>query len=203
VVLLDNFQGGYLATRHMLSLGHRQIGCIAGPSNVNPSAERLAGYKAALLEDGIEAAPSLVRRGEFQMETGWKMAHELLHSSPPPTAIFACNDLMAIGVLRAAAECGLHVPEDLSVVGFDNIELASYTVPPLTTIAQPTHAIGTRAVEILIARIKDPEQEIRHERLQAELVVRGSTTVKSTEAASPAATGKPAAVVKSTHTEVL
>jgi len=174
-VLLDNFQGGLLATRHLLALGHRRIGCIAGPSNVTPSAERVLGYKAALGEYGIAVDDALIRQGNFQLESGWKRAHEILGQAPRPTALFACNDLMAVGALRAAAELGLSVPRDLSVVGFDNIELASYTAPPLTTVAQPTDEIGVKAVTLLIERIQDRTLKPRSERLDAALIIREST----------------------------
>jgi LacI family transcriptional regulator len=174
-VLLDNFSGGVKATRHLLELGHQKVGCITGPSNVNPSAERASGFKAALQERGLPADEEMIRQGDFQLESGWKRAFEILERQEPPTAIFACNDLMAVGALRAAAELKLSVPEDLSIVGFDNIDLASYSTPPLTTIAQPTSEIGIRAVTMLVERIKDREREPRCELLEAVLIVRGSS----------------------------
>lgn len=174
-VLLDNFHGGLLAVRHLLDLGHRRIGCITGPSNVNPSADRVSAYRVGLKERNIDVDEMLIRQGDFQMRSGWERALELLSLPERPTAIFACNDLMAIGVLRAAAEHNLSVPDDLSVVGFDNIELSSYTAPPLTTVAQPTNEIGVKAVTLLLERIKDHEREPRRELLEASLIVRGSS----------------------------
>lgn len=174
-VLLDNFSGGYLAARHLLELGHQKIGCITGPSYVNPSAERVSGFKAALFESGLQADDRNIRQGDFQLESGWKRVYELLDKPERPTAIFACNDLMAVGALRAAAELKLSVPGELSIVGFDNIELASYSTPPLTTIAQPTRKIGIRAVTMLVERIKDHDREPRRERLDATLIIRCSS----------------------------
>ena len=174
-VLLDNFYGGSLAAQYLFDLGHRRVGCITGPSNVNPSAERVAGFRSILGEHGLAIEEGWIKQGDFQLESGWRRAHEILGAPDRPSAIFACNDLIAVGVLRAAAELKLRVPGDLSLVGFDNIELASYTAPPLTTIAQPTIEIGTKSVTMLIERIKNREREPRRELLASSLVVRSST----------------------------
>ncbi len=173
-VLTDNRGGGYLATRHLLGLGHRRIGCIAGPSTVTPSALRVEGYRAALAEADLPIDSALTQVGDFHPESGRLATHALLGLPTPPTAIFAGNDLMAIGALRAAAECGRHVPTDLAVVGFDDIELAAYTLPPLSTIAQPRLAIGQAAVRLLIERIADRSLAARRELLPTQLVVRAS-----------------------------
>ncbi len=174
-VLTDNRLGGFQATQHLIDLGHHRIGCIAGPSDVNPSAERLSGFKAALNKNGLLVDEGMIKRGDFQLESGWKRAFEILDQQERPTAIFACNDLMALGVLRAAAVLKLSVPDNLSIVGFDNINLASYSTPPLTTIAQPTNEIGARAVTMLVERMKDHEREPRRERLDTTLIIRGSS----------------------------
>ena len=174
-VLTDNAKGGYLATRHLVELGHRRIACIAGPSTATPSAARVDGYVEALGEVGLERDNDLICRGDFQYGGGYRMAQELLGLVPQPTAIFACNDLMAVGALRAAAERGLEVPEDLSIVGFDDVQLASYTIPPLTTIAQPKYEIGTTAAEMLLSHIKDSKSEGERRVLPTRLVVRKST----------------------------
>ncbi|HJW84616.1 MAG TPA: LacI family DNA-binding transcriptional regulator [Anaerolineae bacterium] len=173
-VLTDNRQGGHLATRHLISLGHRRIGCIAGPSHLTPSEQRVIGYRSALEEAGIAIDDSLIMRGDFHPESGRVATRDFLRRPDPPTAVFACNDLMALGALRAAAEANRRVPADLAVVGFDDIELASYTIPPLTTIAQPKADMGRLAVHILIERMGDKARAPRRELLPTRLVVRGS-----------------------------
>jgi LacI family transcriptional regulator len=174
-VLTDNRLGGYQATQHLIDLGHRRIGCIAGSSSVTPSASRGEGYLAALSEHNLPADPSLLIRGDFHPYSGWSAARTMLALPVPPTAIFACNDLMAIGALRAITEAGLHVPEDVSLVGFDNIELATYTNPPLTTVAQPIHEAGQTAINFLLERIREPGLDFRRAILPTGLIIRDST----------------------------
>jgi len=174
-VLTDNAQGGWLATRHLLELDHRRIGCIAGPSDVTPSAERITGYRQALHEAGISAHGALVVKGDFQYESGHQAARRLLEKDDPPTAIFACNDLMAVGAISAAVSAGWQVPADLSVVGFDDVRLASFANPPLTTIAQPKYEMGVLAVEMLLERMQDYDMPPRRGLLDTTLVIRRST----------------------------
>lgn len=176
VIIVDNHQGGYLATRHLLELGHQRIACISGPSRVRPSSERISGYSQALEEAGLTFDPDLFRMGDFHPNSGYQATLDLLQQPNPPTAVFTCNDFMAIGVIRAASEMGRRVPDDLSLVGFDDIELASYTIPPLTTISQPIEQMGAIAAKTLIARIEeDGLSEPTRRLLPVELVVRGST----------------------------
>jgi LacI family transcriptional regulator len=177
-VLTDNRLGGFQATQHLIDLGHRRIGCIAGPSDVNPSAARGEGYLTALAEYKIPGDESLFMRGDFHSYSGWAAARAMLTLPEPPTAIFAGNDLMAIGALRAITEARLHVPEDISLVGFDNIELASFTNPPLTTVAQPIHEAGQTAVNFLLERIRVPDQPFRRAILPTSLIVRNSSKEK-------------------------
>jgi LacI family transcriptional regulator len=174
-VLTDNRLGGYQATQHLIDLGHRRIGCIAGSSSVTPSASRGEGYQAALAEHNLPADDSLFRRGDFHPYSGWSAARMMLALPEPPTAIFACNDLMAIGALRAITEVGLQVPADVSLVGFDNIELATYTNPPLTTVAQPIHETGQTAINFLLERIREPGLNFRRAILPTGLIIRDST----------------------------
>ncbi len=185
VVLSDNHQGGYLATQHLIALGHRRIGCIAGPSKITPSALRVAGYTQAIQESGLTINPNFIMHGDFHPESGYKVAREMLTGPNPPTAIFACNDLMAIGVLRAVAETGQRVPEDIAVIGYDDIELASYATPPLTTIKQPTLEMGSATLKFLLSRIKEKRSTPQRMLLPVSLVVRGScgqpNTVNSIE----------------------
>lgn len=174
-VLTDNQQGGYLATQHLIELGHRRIACIAGPSHITPSAERVIGYKQALEEAGLPFDETLVVRGDHHPGSGHHITSALLDLNPRPTAIFALNDLMAIGALHGAAKAGCRIPEDLAIIGFDNIDLTSFTNPPLTTIAQPKAEIGSLAAKFLAERIKDKTCPPRRIVLPTELIVREST----------------------------
>jgi transcriptional regulator, LacI family len=171
-VFTDNRGGGLMATDYLLRLGHRRIGCITGPSPLAPSAERLTGYRLALQAAGISVDEALIVPGEFQHEGGYQACQRLLALAEPPTAIFACNDMMAVGALCALHEAGLRVPEEVSVVGFDDIPLASYTVPRLTTVAQPAQEIGRVAVEKLIERLQNRDAPANHVRLPVHLVER-------------------------------
>lgn len=181
IVLTDNLQGGVLATEHLISLGHKKIGCIAGPSGINPSSQRVTGYVQALQRAGLEIDPQLIASGDFHPEAGREAGYKLLSQKNAPTAIFASNDLMAIGVLRAANELGLRVPEDLALVGYDDIVLASYTNPPLTTINQPKVEMGLTTLRILLNRIKNKQSAPQRALLPVSLVVRGSCGGKNIE----------------------
>lgn len=178
-VLTDNLGGGLLATRHLINLGHKRIACLAGASSVSPSAQRLNGYRQALQESGLPFDETLVRRGDYLAASGWANGRELLTMTDRPTAIFACNDMMAIGILRASAELGINVPSDLALVGFDDIELAAYVNPPLTTVAQDKQKIGEIAVSLLVDKIGDEVLKGRREFLQPTLVIRKSCGSKS------------------------
>ncbi|MEI7844448.1 MAG: LacI family DNA-binding transcriptional regulator [Chloroflexota bacterium] len=177
-VLADSHQGGFMATQHLISLGHKRIGCIAGPAIINQSSRRFAGYKQALQDAGLRIEPALIMNGNFHPDSGWELGREMLSLPNAPTAIFACNDLMAIGVLRAATELGLRIPDDLALVGYDDIELSSYTNPPLTTIKQPTAEMGLTALKFLLGRITEPQSVRQNAVLPVSLVVRGSCGAK-------------------------
>ena len=174
-VLTDNQLGGYLATRHLLELGHTRIACIAGPSSITPSAERIIGYRNALEEAGLSYDEGLILRGDYHAQSGMELTHTILAMTPRPTAVFALNDLMELGALRAAAESGCSVPDDLAVVGYDDLELAQFTNPSLTTIAQPKKEIGTQAVNLLVGRISDKSRPPSRLVLPPELIIRRST----------------------------
>ncbi|EHM10368.1 transcriptional regulator [Thermanaerovibrio velox DSM 12556] len=148
----DNVGGGYLAARCLLDLGHRRIGCICGPRGLGPSEDRLRGFEMALAEEGVPLDPSLVAWGDFTCPAGYELALEMLKDQSL-TGIFAMNDLMALGALRAARDLGLSVPADLSVVGFDGISIGRFFVPPLTTVAQPIEEMGAAAVDLVVARM--------------------------------------------------
>ena len=142
--------------------------------NLTPSAQRVTGYRQALTEAGISIDPDLEVTGDFHFRSGYKAAQQLLKTKSP-SAIFACNDLMAIGALRAIREAGLSVPQDISLIGHDDIELASYTQPALTTMAQPIDVLAGTAIQYLLERIKQPDTPPRRTILPNKLVVRQST----------------------------
>lgn len=181
-VMTNHYQGGCLATQHLVDLGHLRIACISAGSDLSPSADRETGYRETLRENRIPVRDELIVPGDFQYRSGYHAANLLLDLPNPPTAIFAGNDLMAIGCISSATERGLRIPEDLSVVGFDDVKLASFTNPPLTTIAQPKREIGSLAVKMLIARIADINAPIQTEQLDTKLIVRRSATERSMEA---------------------
>ena len=168
-------QGGWLATQHLLGLGHRRIACIGGPEGLLPSEQRIAGWRDALAAAGQDAS-GLLWHGHFTSQGGFDAMRGLLGLTQPPSAVFVANDLMAMGALCAAHERHLRVPEALSIVGFDDIELAAFTSPPLTTVAQPKQRIGALAVDMLLERIDGKRQDRRQVLLQPELALRGSTT---------------------------
>ncbi|BEV71436.1 MULTISPECIES: LacI family DNA-binding transcriptional regulator [unclassified Paludibacterium] len=172
-VTSDHRMGAYLATRHLIELGHREIACIAGPEHLAPSKLRTAGWREALAEAGLEPGPLVF--ADFTSHGGYDATRRLLQSPYRPQAIFACNDLMAIGALCAAHETGLVVPHDLSVVGFDDIELAAFTCPPLTTVAQPKQRIGEVATELLFERLHHDRTEPCKIALQPTLCLRASS----------------------------
>lgn len=174
-VFTDNQLGGYLAARHLLELGHKRIACISGPSSITPSAERMIGYRKALEEAGLPYDETLILRGDYHAQSGMEVTHAILKMNPRPTAIFALNDLMALGALQAAAEANCAVPEDLAVVGYDDLEIARFTNPPLTTIAQPKKEIGVKAIDLLVDRISRKDRSPSRLVLPPELIVRRST----------------------------
>ncbi|MBT3670282.1 MAG: LacI family DNA-binding transcriptional regulator [Chloroflexi bacterium] len=175
LVVTDNVLGGWLATSHLYGLGHKRIACIAGTPQFTPNAERIQGYEKALDEANISINPDLIIRSNFQFEGGYKAAQQLLSQEDRPTAIFACNDLMAIGAMRAAIDLGYSIPEDLSIIGYDDVQMTKYTNPQLTTISQPMFEMGNRAAEMLIERIHESEIPQRKKILEPNLVVRGTT----------------------------
>jgi LacI family transcriptional regulator len=150
-------QGGYAAAKHLIDSGHRRIGFINGEGWIEAASERLKGYCQALAEAGIAYDPALVREGDWQVDSGYAHALSLLTGPDRPTALFCANDLMALGVLDAARELKLAVPRDVSVVGYDDQDLARYTHPPLTTVLLPNYEMGRWAAETLIALARGGE----------------------------------------------
>ncbi len=152
----NNRMGGYAATRYLFKLGHRRIAHIQGPPKFLVSSERYQGYCEALREAGITPDPGLVMEGDFMPSGGRSCASKLLALEDRPTAIFAANDLMAYGVMDVAEEFGLRVPEDLSLIGFDDIPLSAHTRPALNTVRQPFYGMGQRAIEMLLSLLESP-----------------------------------------------
>jgi LacI family transcriptional regulator len=173
-VLVDNITGGWAAVRYLIELGHRRIACITGPSNVTPSSGRVIGYRKALTEANIPVDETLISQGNFRIESGEQIALELLQRADRPSAIFACNDLMAIGAMRAANRLELDIPGDVSIIGYDDIELARYVTPLLTTVFQPKSLMGQVAVKLLLDRMENIDRPKQVEVLQPELVIRES-----------------------------
>ena len=164
-IVLDNASASHDLTRHLLDLGHRHIGFITGLRDLSTASERLRGYRAALRAAGLPADPRLMRPGAFKAEMAQRAAQELLKLPRRPTAIMAGNDLMALGVMQAAGDLSLRVPEDLAVVGFDDIEIAAHRQIQLTTMAQQKAEMGRMAVVWMLEIIRDPRR-YRREPLQ-------------------------------------
>jgi LacI family xylobiose transport system transcriptional regulator len=169
-----NWNGGLVATRHLVQLGHRRIGIITGPEDMLCSLARLDGYRSALSVAGLPADPELVRYGDFHVEGGRERAAELLDLDDPPTAIFAGSDLQALGVLEAARLRDLRVPLDLSVVGYDDVPLAQWSSPALTTVHQPLRQMAEGAAQMLM-RLRSDEPVATRLELATSLVVRETT----------------------------
>jgi DNA-binding LacI/PurR family transcriptional regulator len=174
-VAVDERGAGEVATEHLIGLGHTRIGYVAGPKYYLPTQQKAAGRETALRAAGIEPDALVVHGGDFTVEEGREALRMLLTFESAPTGVICSSDLMAIGVLQEAAAQGLHVPEDLSVVGFDGIEATAWTSPPLTTVEQPIEEIAETAVNALRTLIADPEKPLPDYSFRPHLRVRGST----------------------------
>jgi LacI family transcriptional regulator len=177
-VRCDDVLGGYLATKHLLDLGHEQIAVILGPTNEQCTPERLEGYQKALTEAGIEYQEKLITQGDWSALSGSNAVKELISSSAHFSAIFSMNDRMAAGAIRTLREAGNLIPQDYSVIGYDNVPLAELIDPPLTTIHQPLDQYGEQAVKILIQTIRDPYSERIDLCISPELIQRKSSAPK-------------------------
>jgi len=174
-VINDNIYGAYIAINHLVKLGYKRIGYISGPPQISSVRERLEGYRKALFENNIEFDNSLIKESNLKMEDGTILMRELLELENLPTAVFTYSDFLAIGVLKAIKEAELKIPEDIALVGYDDIEFSAFLEVPLTTVHQPRYRIGEKGARILINRIegkgsKDLQQII----LKPELVIRKS-----------------------------
>ena len=173
-VLVDNVRGAAEATEHLIALGHRRIGDLEGKQGVSTTRERLEGYRSALARHGIESDPALVLAGDSRPEGARRLAARLLEAPDRPSALLVGNGMMTLGVVEAIHDLGLRIPEDVAVVGYDDMPWARALVPALTVVRQPGHELGSRAMELLRQRIREPERSITTVMLQPELVVRGS-----------------------------
>jgi DNA-binding LacI/PurR family transcriptional regulator len=170
----DNLSGARKAVEHLVQLGHRRIAYVANPQSYNANLQRQAGYQAVLIEAGMPPDEALIVEGDGGVARGADAMQQLLALPQPPTAVFCFNDMTAVGVMYTLALAGLQVPGDCSVIGFDDLELAAYFCPPLTTVRQPRRQMGERAMNMLLALVEEqgaPQAEI----LPTELVIREST----------------------------
>jgi DNA-binding LacI/PurR family transcriptional regulator len=173
-VCLDNIGAGRLAATYLVGMGHRALACVTGPRHIHLSRERLEGFRARLLEHGIELDPRLVTDGDFGFDSGREAARRLLATGLPVSAIWAQNDLMAIGCMQELAARGIRVPQDISVVGMDDIRAARMVYPPLTTVRQPLDQMSDTAIQVLIHRLSNPNGTAEERVVAPDLVIRGS-----------------------------
>lgn len=174
-VHIDNLTAAFNAMNYLLELGHKRIGCIAGPEDMPLCHYRLQGYVQALRRSGITVDPHFIARGDFTYEAGANALKQLLALPQPPTAVFCHSVVMALGALSYAKRQGLKVPDDLSIIGFDNISLAEFCDPPLTTVAQPRFDIGREAMLLLLDQLQGQNVSSGSRLLDCELIIRGTT----------------------------
>ncbi len=173
--VIDNaFEGGYMAGRYLIERGHREIGVIPGPLERNTGAGRLAGFMKAMEEAMIKVPESWIVQGDFEPESGYRAMQQILSQSHRPTAVFCGGDIMAMGALCAADEMGLRVPQDVSLIGYDNVRNARYFTPALTTIHQPKDSLGETAFNMLLDRIVNKREEPQSIEVHPRLIERRS-----------------------------
>jgi LacI family transcriptional regulator len=174
-IITTNRKGGYDATTYLIKIGHQRIGFITGEMAYGCAPERLAGYQAALADHGMVFDPELVSEGNFLQPQGYQCTRHLLSLPNPPTALFVSNDVMAFGAMEAACEYGLRIPNDLSIIGFDDIPQAAHMHPSLSTVHQPLEEMGRSAANLLCQYIANPLAEIERVELSTRLVIRESS----------------------------
>ncbi|PJG83352.1 HTH-type transcriptional repressor PurR [Caviibacterium pharyngocola] len=174
-IIQDNsFEGGYIATKHLIENGHTDIGIIAGELVKTTAKTRYEGFVKAMQEAGLSINPDWVMEGFFEPEDGYECMNKILAQEKLPTAVFCCNDVMALGAISAIGEKGLRVPEDISIIGYDNIHSSRFYSPPLTTVHQSKSRLGAQAVNLLFERINDNSGSHHIIELYPELVIRKS-----------------------------
>ena len=169
-----NWQGAYTATEYLIKLGHHRIGLITGWMDLGCARDRLAGYQSALRTHHIPVEPDLIFEGDFHQPAGYEGASAFLKLPVPPTAIFASNDVMAMGAIEAVRVHGFRIPEDISILGFDDIPQVATLHPGLTTVRQPLEQMGRVAAQMLLDFLKDPQKKTQRLELPTELIVRDS-----------------------------
>lgn len=174
LVTVDNVEGTRLGVEHLFALGHRDVGLLAGPSRHSTAKERERGYHEALRAAGRPARTDLVHYGDFREDGGYEGMKALMALPKRPTAVFVTNNLMTLGAFRAVHEAGIRIPDEVALVGFDDMPWATSLNPPLTAVSQPSQEIGSSAAELLLDRIARPERTIRHVILETTLAVRAS-----------------------------
>ncbi|CAH8236618.1 DNA-binding transcriptional dual regulator RbsR [Vibrio aestuarianus] len=170
----NSLSGGYIATNYLIECGHKEIGCITGPLIRHQAQMRYEGYKRAVLEAGLEINPQWIVESDFECEGGYEAFNRMLEKGPLPSSIFVSNDMMAMGVLNAAHEKGIRIPEDVSIMGYDDIHIARFMSPALTTVHQPKYRLGKVAVETLLKKLEKETLEPQVVQLDPTLVVRKS-----------------------------
>jgi LacI family transcriptional regulator/LacI family repressor for deo operon, udp, cdd, tsx, nupC, and nupG len=174
VIVVDNQHGTFKAIELLLKLGHTRIGFIGGKSQIPTSIQRLRGYEDALREDGIEKDETLIKFGDSTHESGRDLTKELLESDQPPTALFTGNNLITLGALETIHRRTLQIPDDIAIVGFDDMFWSTSLNPPLTAVKQPGYEMGIRAAEMLLQRIEDPDRKHTTVEFKTELIIRES-----------------------------
>ncbi|HCG7106708.1 TPA: substrate-binding domain-containing protein [Vibrio parahaemolyticus] len=170
----NSLRGGYLAAKYLIDCGHTEIGCITGPLIKHQAQMRYEGYKRAMNEAGLEFNANWIIESDFECEGGYQAFKKMAERGKLPSSIFVSNDMMAMGVINAANELGIKVPDDLSIIGYDDIHIAKFMSPSLTTIHQPKYRLGQAAVETLVRRLDDKSNEAQVVQLEPTLVVRNS-----------------------------
>ncbi len=172
----NSLRGGYLAAKYLIDCGHTEIGCITGPLIKHQAQMRYEGYKRAMNEAGLEFNANWIIESDFECEGGYQAFKKMAERGTLPSSIFVSNDMMAMGVINAANELSIKVPDDLSIIGYDDIHIAKFMSPSLTTIHQPKYRLGQAAVETLVQRLDDKSNEAQVVQLEPTLVVRNSVT---------------------------
>ncbi|MDK9754831.1 substrate-binding domain-containing protein [Vibrio sp. D173a] len=170
----NSLRGGYLAAKYLIDCGHKEVGCITGPLIKHQAQMRYEGYKRAMLEAELEFNANWIVESDFECEGGYQAFKKMVERGPLPSSIFVSNDMMAMGVINAANELGIQIPEQLSIIGYDDIHIAKFMSPSLTTIHQPKYRLGQAAVETLLRKLDDKSDEAQVVQLEPTLVERNS-----------------------------
>ncbi|MCK6264528.1 substrate-binding domain-containing protein [Vibrio sp. ZSDE26] len=175
----NSLRGGYMAAQYLIESGHKEIGCITGPLIRHQAQMRYEGYKRALNEAGIDINPNWIVEADFECDGGYEAFNAMNAKGTLPSAIFACNDMMAMGAINAANESGVNIPQDVSIIGYDDIHISKFMTPSLTTIHQPKYRLGKAAVDTLLQKLEEKSSEAIVVQLEPTLVVRKSVKVLS------------------------